>query len=432
MGYDDGGGVNVLRLVFAILVLLVSLLAVFPEPTYNLWKLSIAVTEWGHVLALIALLVLLPGWNGSVVGRVAAGLGVVAAMLALSPLVRAMAVARVLPGQLDVAFGGGTAAATETAATAEKAAATPAATAAATRTTTAGAEARRAPLVLVDLVRGVESPAVEVTTHGYVVRDAVTLELDLYRAASGPAGAKGAVSGLPGGEAPREFPIVVMIHGGSWRGGARTELAGLNPYLAARGYAVAAISYRLAPEHPHPAASEDVSAAIEYLKSHATELGLDASRIALIGRSAGGQLALLAGYTSVDPAIRGVVAFYAPTDQKWGYDHPSKPRVFDSRGILEGFLGGTPAAVPDAYATSSPINYVGAHTIPTLLIHGRRDELVFAAQSERLAMKLRAAGRPHFYLELPWGRHGCDFNFNGPCGQLSTYAVERFLGGVLR
>ncbi len=378
---------TVLRLILAIIVFLASLLAVLPEPTYNLWKLSIVATEWGWVLALIALALLLPGLSGGAMGRVAAVLSVIALVLSLSPLIRAVPIARELPRRLERAFG-----------------------------SAAGTMPRSAPLVLIDIVRGVKSPAVIVRTHSYIVRDGRPLELDLYRASPRSANA----------------PLVIMIHGGSWRGGVRGDLAPLNRYLAARGYAVAAISYRLAPEHPHPAASEDVAAAIAYLKSNAAEHGVDSSRIALIGRSAGGQLALLAGYSVVDPSIRGLVAFYAPSDQKYGYDNPSKPLVFDSRGILEGFLGGTPAAVPAAYASSSPINYVGAHTIPTLLIHGRRDELVFAAQSERLAAKLAAAGRPHFYLELPWGRHGCDFNFNGPCGQLSTFAVERFLGAVMK
>ncbi len=378
---------TVLRLILAIIVFLASLLAVLPEPTYNLWKLAIAVTEWGWVFALIALALLLPGFSGGAMGRVAAVLSVISLILSLSPLVRAVPIARELPARLERAFG-----------------------------VAPGAMPRAAPLVLIDIVRGVKSPEVSVSTHSYIVRNGKPLQLDLYRAARQSA----------------NEPLVIMIHGGSWRGGLRGDLAPLNRYLAARGYTVAAISYRLAPEHPHPAASDDVGAAIGYLKSKALEFGVDSSRIALIGRSAGGQLALLAAYTVADPAIRGVVAFYAPSDQKYGYDNPSKPLVFDSRGILEGFLGGTPATVPAAYQSSSPINYVGAHTIPTLLIHGARDELVFAAQSERLAARLAAARRPHLYLALPWGRHGCDFNFSGPCGQISTFAVERFLGAVMK
>jgi acetyl esterase/lipase len=75
---------------------------------------------------------------------------------------------------------------------------------------------------------------------------------------------------------------------------------------------------------------------------------------------------------------------------------------------------------------------VSGSTVPTLLIHGEKDELVWVRQSERLDAKLAAAHRPHLFLKLPWATHGCDYNFNGPCGQISTYAIENFLGEVMR
>ncbi|HVF38551.1 MAG TPA: alpha/beta hydrolase, partial [Gemmatimonadaceae bacterium] len=186
-----------------------------------------------------------------------------------------------------------------------------------------------------------------------------------------------------------------------------------------------------APAHPHPAATDDVNEAIDYMKANSSRLGADSTRIVLIGRSAGGQLALLSAYTRNDPAIKGVVAFYAPSDQVFGYQNPSNPRVINSREILEQFLKGNPSTAAESYASSSPVNYVGSHTIPTLLIHGKRDELVFAKQSERLDQQLARVGQRHLYIEMPWATHGCDYNFNGPCGQLSTYAIERFLASVL-
>jgi acetyl esterase/lipase len=224
---------------------------------------------------------------------------------------------------------------------------------------------------------------------------------------------------------------VVVVHGGAWQRGDPSQLAPLNHYLAARGYQVAAISYRLSPAHPFPAAHDDVLAALAYLKKHAADLGLDPTRLALLGRSAGGQLALLAAYTAADPAIRGVVAFYAPTDMRYGYANPANPRVIDSRGVLEAYLGGGPDLASAAYDAASPVDFVGPATPPTLLIHGGRDELVSPRQSERLAERLARAGRPHLLLRLPWATHGCDFNFGGPSGQLSTYAVERFLAAVM-
>jgi acetyl esterase/lipase len=66
-----------------------------------------------------------------------------------------------------------------------------------------------------------------------------------------------------------------------------------------------------------------------------------------------------------------------------------------------------------------------------LVIHGVRDELVWVVHSDRLSQRLSAAGRPYLYLRLPWATHGCDANFQGPSGQLSLYAIERFLAAVL-
>lgn len=385
-------GLEILRLLVALIAFLGSLLTVVRAPTYIAWKLSVAVTEWGHVLALVALLAFLPGWRKSVTGKLSAALAGVAFVLALSPLARAIPVAASLPNELTSAFGN------------------------VSPRTMPGAPARPKPLVFGDIVTRVKSPPVRIDTATYVVRDGKPYEMDLYRPLN--------LSSL--------LPVVIMIHGGSWRAGTRSDLPDLNRYLAARGYAVAAISYRFAPRYPHPAASEDVHAAIGFLKSNVAKLGLDPSRIAIIGRSAGGQLALLAAYTESDPGIRGAVGLYPPSDQLWGYEHPTNPRVLNSTMILEDFLAGNPRTVPAAYASSSPINFVGPSTVPTLLIHGAQDELVYAKQSERLDDRLAAAHRPHLFLRLPWATHGCDYNFNGPCGQLSTFAIERFLAVVMR
>jgi acetyl esterase/lipase len=385
--------VNYVRLLFALGIFLVSLLAIFPAPTYRTWELSIGVTEWGYLLALIALIVFLPGFTKTVSGKFAALLGVFAILLALSPLLRAREVAQALPAQVTSAFGG--------------------------RNPRMGPDAapRPSPLVYRDLFTGVKSPQVRIDTLTYAIRNGKPLGIDLYRPATSTA---------------RPLPLVVVIHGGSWRGGTRRDLPGLNSYLAARGYAVAAVSYRFAPANPHPAASKDVHAAVQFLKSNASRLRIDATRIVLIGRSAGGQLALVEAYTAGDPEIRGAVALYAPSDQVFGYENPSNPRVINSTAVLENYLAGNPRTKPDAYRSASPINFVSRSTVPTLLIHGDKDELVWVRQSERLDAKLAAANRSHFLLRLPWATHGCDYNFNGPCGQISTYAIEIFLGEVMR
>ncbi len=247
----------------------------------------------------------------------------------------------------------------------------------------------------------------------YSVGATDSLPIDYYAAAS------------PG----RTPPLVVVIHGGGWRGGSPGEFPGLNHVLAQRGYAVASIEYRFAPIHRFPAQLNDVRSAIAFLQQRSAELGFDPNAIALIGRSAGGHLALIAAYERPEPAIKGVVSFYGPTDLIWGYEHPAARRVYDTRSILEDFIGGTPSDHGAAYRDASPLFHI-RNAPPTLLIHGARDELVSVNHSRRLEDALERAGKPVTYIELPWATHSCDYFPSGPCGQASTYAVVRFLEGV--
>ncbi|WP_158502015.1 alpha/beta hydrolase [Vitiosangium sp. GDMCC 1.1324] len=380
-----------LRLLLAVLLFGVGLLGLFKAPLGSLWKPAVAATEWGHVLAVGPLLVLLLPGGAGVSDRIASGLAVLAALLLLSSLGRAFGYVKGLETSFARTFGP-----IQPPAPPE-------------------APARPAPLVLGDLL-SISTPAVVPTRHLYREIDGQALHLDVYRSAG----------------ATQPQPLVVVIHGGSWNSGDSTQLAWLNGYLAARGLTVAAINYRLAPRHTFPAQPDDVRAAVKWLQENASRLGIDATRIAFLGRSAGGQLALLAAYTLQEPAIRAVVALYPPTDLNWGWVNPTNPLVMDSPKTLSEYLGGTPAQVQERFDAGSPIDFVNPETPPTLLIHGTRDELVFAEQSRRLARRLEQARVPHLCLELPWGTHGCDANPAGPGGQITTWAVERFLAAAFQ
>ena len=373
-----------LRVTFAAVGFSLSLLTVFPAPTYLLWEISILATEWGHVLAILALLLFVFNLRRS---RFAAVLSLLAAALSLSPLIRALPVAARLPAKLQTAL----------------------------QATNGNHSTRIQPLNVFALLRGVDSPERPYQSLIYSQIENQTLRLDFYTPV----------------DSFKPAPCVIVIHGGSWRSGDSQQLAPLNSYLAARGYAVASINYRLAPRWKFPAASADVTAAFNFLKTHADSLQLDPQRFVLLGRSAGGHLALLAAYTWRDPAIRGVISFYGPTDLHWSYAHPGNPLVIDTHHILRAFLGGSPQEISAVYDAASPIQFVNALTPPTLLIHGGRDELVSIRHSERLVESLAQHHVPHFLLLLPWATHGADFNFSGPFGQMSTYAVERFLEAAM-
>ncbi len=375
------------RLAYALLVFALSLLAIFEAPTNLLWMTAILVTEYGHFLAILSLIVLLPGWRHSWLGRFSVMVALIASLLAITPILRALPVKNQLPEQFKIAF--------------DK------------RSDNGNLVkiGRQDPLDFSDLLFGIEFRSIESSPHVYCRTDGKDLTLDLYRATTDNLARPG----------------VIVIHGGAWRSGDSKQLPDLNSYLASRGYVVAAVNYRLVPHSRYPAPISDIQSAITYLRDHASEFGLDPTRLVLLGRSAGAHLALQTAYASDEPAIRGVVSLYGPADLYYGYTHPARPLVIDTKRVLEDFLGGNPTELPETYRSASPIHYVGANTPPTLLIHGGRDEVVSPEQSRRLARRLEASDVPNLYLHLPWATHGCDFNFSGPSGQLILYAIERFL-----
>ena len=365
----------------AVVLFCCSLLVLVSAPTEWLWVAAIVIGEWGHFVAIAALLLAIVSFRAGRLGRVTAVVALLAAVLSLSPAVRAALIARSLPLLCTEAF--------------DEAGAAP------------------APFRVVDLFRGLPTSGVDVSEHVYATAGRKPLELDLYRAA----------------DAVGVQPLIIVVHGGSWNGGSKRQLPAMNRYLARKKYTVAAINYRHAPKSPFPAAVDDVFRAIEFLKTNATEFQLDMRHIILIGRSAGGQIALSAGYAGREPAIRAVVSFYAPTDLVLGYNKPSA--IIDSKKALEDYLSGSPAENPAGYAAASPANHVSASTPPTLLIQGALDPIVWRIHSELLAQRLEEAGTKHLYLRLPWATHGCDANLSGPSGQLSMYATERFLAATV-
>jgi acetyl esterase/lipase len=227
------------------------------------------------------------------------------------------------------------------------------------------------------------------------------------------------------------FPAVIQIYGGAWQRGQPSDFANFAEWLAAHGYVVVAIDYRHAPAARWPAQQGDVRDAMAWVRDHADSLGVDTARVALIGRSAGAQLALVAAYTPAPLHVRGVVSFYGPADLSDAYAHPPHPDPLHIREVEETFIGGPPAQYPDRFVDASPIAHVGQSLPPTLLIYGRRDHIVEARYGARLHDRLVAAGNTAVYLEIPWAEHAFDEVFNGPSSQLALYYTERFLARTL-
>lgn len=376
-----------IRLVFLSLLFLASLLTVLKAPQYHLWILSILVTEFAWVFIIATLLILIFGYGNEKYHHMATVIGIIALLLYCSPIVRGYKVAAQLNAGFEAAFGKGS--------------------------SNLASEPGKKPLRFFRMITGIAAKQIVPTIYTY--DEQYALRLDYYPSQ---------VSGKRG--------CVVVVHGGSWSSGNSTELPELNSYLAKAGYNVAAINYRLAPKYQYQSPIQDVHTAISYLRKHADSLHIDTNNFVLLGRSAGGQIALLAAYTLHEPCIKGVISYYAPADMVWGYSIPSNPWIMDSRKVMEDYLGGSYDKAPKNYESSSPILHVDKTSVPTLLIHGENDVLVAYEHSRRLNIKLKENGVKHYLLTLPWAVHGCDYTLNGPSGQLSTYTIERFLNQVIR
>ena len=215
-------------------------------------------------------------------------------------------------------------------------------------------------------------------------------------------------------------------------GARRTTTAASPAHLASLGYVVFAVDYRHAPQWQWPAQMADLRAALEWIRAHGAEYRADVSRVAMIGRSAGAQLALMAAYDSPVMPIKAVVNLYGPTDLEDGYRRPPRPDPFDVRGIEEALLGGSPDQVPHQYRDASPVTHVSPASPPTLSIYGRRDHIVHPRYGTILHERLRRAGVKSVLLEIPWAEHAFDAVPNGPSAQIALYYTERFLARTLQ
>jgi acetyl esterase/lipase len=268
---------------------------------------------------------------------------------------------------------------------------------------------------VLDLFRGVDAGHARVSRGiFFAAPEGVRLMLDIYRPAT--AG---------------RYPSVVQVYGGAWQRGAPGDDAAFATYLAAHGFVVFAIDYRHAPRWQWPAQIEDVRTALGWIRAHGGEYDADVSRLALLGRSAGAHLAMLAGYEPGAPPVAAVVSYYGPVDLADGYRNPPRPDPLDVRSVEEALLGGTPDQVPDRYREASPIAYVSRRQPPSLLIYGRRDHIVLPRFGAMLDDRLRATGTTSVFMEIPWAEHAFDAVAFGPSGQLSLYYTERFLAWAL-
>jgi acetyl esterase/lipase len=231
-------------------------------------------------------------------------------------------------------------------------------------------------------------------------------------------------------------PAIVAVHGGGWVGGSRGEAERWNRWLNALGFVVFDVDYRVPPPERWRDEVGDVRAALGWVADHAGEYGVDTARISVMGHSAGGNLAMLAGYTTGDApcppslgapvvAVRSVVNFYGPADLTAMYDTGGSRRYLQD--CLHRYIGGSPIDHPDRYRAVSPVNHVSAATPPTIILLGQSDRIIPAAQAHILERALSDAGVAHVTCLLPANDHAFDVNWGGLGTQIARAKLKAFL-----
>lgn len=215
-------------------------------------------------------------------------------------------------------------------------------------------------------------------------------------------------------------PLVIYVHGGAWMIGHRRasvvpdmDSTRVLADLAARGYVVASISYRFSREAPFPAAQDDVRTAIRFLRAHAENYGIDPSRVAIWGSSAGAQLAVMAAVNCGKPVsgddqanpgqsdcVQAAVGWYGPYDfRTWPASYAPTPRNV----YLDCVTG---ACSAERLASVSAITFLDAKDPPTLLITGTADTTVPDSQSRQMATAAKAVNAPVELEIIPGVGHG--------------------------
>lgn len=269
----------------------------------------------------------------------------------------------------------------------------------------------------------------------YATHDGVDLQGDLY---------------VPAGPGP--FPVVVNVHGGYWRRGARDTYQYWGPYLAARGYAGFTVSYRLTKpgRKTYPEVVHDIRAAVQFMRGRAEEFRLNPDRIALWGNSAGAHLAALVALAGDSPlfangypndphaalstGVKVLIGTYGIYDliAQWRHSQLGNP----GDNLVECFLGESPAQNRRIYFDASPISHAIAANNKTavFLIWGTEDDVVdYRTQSLEFLQALKQAefqvrpcvvhGAPHYWLSDPIEEPGSHSGFVAP--RLLRFLAER-------
>jgi pectinesterase len=218
------------------------------------------------------------------------------------------------------------------------------------------------------------------------------------------------------------LPAVLIIHGGGWRSGDRSQHIPLAQKLAERGFVAVTVEYRLSTEALYPAALHDVKAAVRWLRANAKKYNIDPDKIAALGYSAGGQLAALLGTTDGVSSLEGnlgnaqfssKINAIVDLDGTLAFIHPESGEGDDSKSISAAtyWFGYTKTQNPDLWHEAGALNHITKNTPPILFVnssvarmHAGRDDMRKKLDSLHIHSEVHTFPEaPHtFVLFNPW------------------------------
>ncbi len=231
---------------------------------------------------------------------------------------------------------------------------------------------------------------------------------------------------------------VIMIHGGGFLYGHRSDGRDWDRWFADGGYTVFDVDYRLTPPVSWNVAAQDVACAMSWVREHQRALNVSAAHTLIVGQSAGASLALQVAYGIGDSSVRSscggsveapvaVFALYPVEDFRLAWTENLRVGPANGRDINIGYIGGSPQQFPERYQAVSPIDHVRPGIPPTMIAYGAHDHLVPVIGHSALSAKLQTLGVPSVFLEIPYSDHGYDLVWGSLGGQTTRAVLSRFL-----
>ena len=263
-------------------------------------------------------------------------------------------------------------------------------------------------------------------TINYANHDGNHLPLDIYQ----PTVRRG------GGPAP----VFIYVHGGGWGSQTLKQRQADYRWFADRGYLVISIEYPLSSETRHTwnIAEPQLGCALAWVGANVARYGGDASRLALWGESAGGNLVLNLAYQAQQgtlkpscpgavPNIAATLALYPVIDPALMFHNPDPLLGIFGRMMGSNYTGGSPAQFPERYAAIASSTHINAKAPPTLLIIPEADHLVDPQAAYAFDAKARATGVKTRLIKVPYAEHSFDLRSGGIGNQLVRQAMLQFL-----